>query len=202
MTSRFQHGFTLLELLIAVSLFALLGAMAYGGLNSVVRTQQALQQEGAELARWQFGFGLLQQDLLQAVARDIRDEQGDSRPSFLLGNDGLLLMAFTRAGQRDPLQRGRGSLQRVAYLLEEGRLYRQSWGHPDRARAEPDFRQQLLDDLEAVRLRLRDQEGKWHENWPPANQPQAAGLPTAVEMRFEREDQPPLQRLFRVGGDR
>ena len=46
--ATFPAGFTLLELLVALSIFALISAMAYGGLQSVM-TQQ--QQTGARSER-------------------------------------------------------------------------------------------------------------------------------------------------------
>ncbi len=51
-----QAGFTLLELLVALSIFALISAMAYGGLQSVMTTQQHTAKAAQHLADLQKAY--------------------------------------------------------------------------------------------------------------------------------------------------
>ena len=91
-----QRGFTLLELLIAMAIFAIMAVMAYGGLKTVLATRQAVTERAAELRQLQQTLQLLNEDLLQALPRSIRDELGDPEPAFIGGRSQLLL-SLTRS---------------------------------------------------------------------------------------------------------
>ena len=71
-----QRGFTLLELLVALAIFALVSVMAYGGLASVLDQQFATDEIAGQLARLQKTYLLLQRDFEQLVPRPVRDEYG------------------------------------------------------------------------------------------------------------------------------
>ena len=82
-----QHGFTLLELLIASIIFALMAIMAYGGLSNVMDNSKVSQRALERLKQIQQTVSVLNRDFSQIVERSIRDEYGN--PQFFLsaGND-------------------------------------------------------------------------------------------------------------------
>ena len=57
-----MQGFTLLELLIAVAIFALIGAMAYGGLQQVLVQQQRTGQQSQRLSDLQKSYLIMQRN--------------------------------------------------------------------------------------------------------------------------------------------
>ncbi len=62
-------GFTLLELLVALSIFSIVAVLAYGGLDSVLE-QRILTEESAErLATLQKTYLIIQRDIEQLVPR-------------------------------------------------------------------------------------------------------------------------------------
>ncbi len=191
------RGFTLLELLVALAIFAIMGAMAYGGLNSVLRAADGSREAADTLGRLQLTFGLLQRDLLQAVDRPARDAYGTEQPAMARGRDGETLIRFTRLGQRNPAGLARASLQRVRYRLVGGDLLREWWAHADRGDEAPTGRRRLLREVETVELRFLDGAGRWQDQWPPLDSPDSAGLPAAVELRLTGKGGE-LRRLFRV----
>jgi general secretion pathway protein J len=67
-------GFTLLEMLVALAIFALLSVMSYGGLRSVMEQQAATELEAEQLGQLQKIYLLMQRDFEQAVPRAVRDE--------------------------------------------------------------------------------------------------------------------------------
>ncbi|MCQ8131101.1 PulJ/GspJ family protein, partial [Methylomonas rivi] len=71
MNKRFNRagGFTLLELLVAMAIFAIMAVMAYGGLKTVIDTRRATQAKAAQLRQLQQALYLLNEDLQQAVSR-------------------------------------------------------------------------------------------------------------------------------------
>jgi len=201
---RPQRGFTLLELLVALAIFALLAVMAYGGLSKVLRTEDILDQQLDRLAEVQRTFTFLERDLLQLIPRDIRDQYGDTRP-FLQGRDPLQgsgepLLALTRSGYANPLGVARSELQRVDWRLKDEALYRETWPVLDRAQDSLPRAVRLCTRVQDLRLRFLDDKKKWHRQWPPEDQ-QAGGLqaPLAVEVTLELTDWGELRRLVPLG---
>lgn len=125
-----QQGFTLIELVIAIAILALVSIGAYQFLTStslLARGVQLREQKLMSLARLQ---SVLENDLTQWVDRPVRDELGSQLPSFILDSAGNL--EFTRRGLANPLDRNRSDLLRVRYELRGDQLWRLSWGTLDR----------------------------------------------------------------------
>src|SRR5690606_27761493 len=78
--SLHQRGFTLLEMLVAVVLFAIASALAYGGLRGIVRAQEQGIEAKAQLGRLQFAVSLIERDIASAARRGVRDAYGAPRP--------------------------------------------------------------------------------------------------------------------------
>lgn len=135
-----QRGFTLLEVLVAVSITALIGMGAAQLLGSVVDVRRATDIRTEQLASLQRFNMIVSRDIEQIINRSIRDRYGDTQPALLLDGDAYAL-EFTRTGWRnspfntDP----RSELQRVAYRLESldsdlcepARVRLESWGVTD-----------------------------------------------------------------------
>ncbi len=186
------RGFTLLELLIALSIFGLLSIMAYGGLNSVL-TQRAHTDKAAEqLKALQQTYLVMQRDIEQVMPRPVRDEYGQTLRALV--DDGLLQL--TRGGWSNPLQLPRSSMQRVGYVLEDHQLYRYSWRVLDRAQDSEAVRQLLVENVESFTLRYLDGDLVWSRGWPPALSPDV--FPRAVEVVIEHERFGPIKWLFQL----
>ena len=201
-----QAGFTLLELLVALSIFALLAAMAYGGLNTVLKARSATDAQALRLSQLQYTFFWLGRDIEQTVNRTVRDEFGDPQPALRGVELGDYRLALTRGGWRNPAHRPRSTLQRVAYGLHDDQLLRVYWNVLDRAPDSQPVENVLLDGVERLELRYLDAKKEWHDSWPAAVTgavPGAAGtadLPAAVEVTIETKREGRITRLFGVAG--
>lgn len=196
--TRPQKGFSLLELLVAVAVFAAVSAVAYGGLSSVLQARQQTERHARQLQELQQALGMLQRDLSQALARPVRDPFGDQLPAFYQQQGGYLL-AFTRAGRPNLLGRQQSELRRIAYALEEEKLVRYLWPVLDAPQGLEPYAVPLLEGVIEAELRFLDDERQWHENWPPADrqlEPQAVPLPLAVELTLELEKWGEIRRLI------
>lgn len=183
-----QRGFTLLELLVALAIFALVSVMAYGGLATVLDQQFATDDIAEQLARLQKTYLLLQRDFEQLVPRPVRDEYGDTQAP-LLGDSQL---QFTRGGWSNPAGHPRSSLRRVAYRLEDQELTRYAWAVLDRAQNSEPLEQPLLDGVTEVRSRYLAENDEWQDSWPPGTvaatgDGETFSLPLAVEIQLEHE---------------
>ena len=83
MMRRAPSGFTLLELLIAIALFALLGLATYRMLESVLRSDEVVRAQEIQLRQLSRAVWRLEQDLIQAVPRPVRDGYGDEQNAFI-----------------------------------------------------------------------------------------------------------------------
>jgi len=203
-------GFTLLEVLVAVGIFALFSAMAYGSLLRILDTRDRLETERDYWRTLSLSLMLIEDDLALARKRSVRGTdglavlpafRGQAVDSRALGEPSLV---FTRGGQIVLGDGARSDMQRVGYQLREGTLSRLVWPALDQpvvseARAAP-----LLDHVEELRLRFYEQSVGWVNAWP-ANSPTGAppandALPAAVELTLKIEGRGEIVRLFLVKG--
>lgn len=80
-----QSGFTLLELVIAIALFALLGLAGWRLFDAVVRTQQGAGQHEREIRALQRAVGVIERDAWQAVAGSVVLARGACNCSAAIG---------------------------------------------------------------------------------------------------------------------
>ncbi len=195
-----QAGFTLLELLIALAIFAVLSSLAYGSLRSALFNREQSQQRTEQLARLQMAFLFISRDLEQVVNRPVRNTYGDIQPALFTPQQTYRL-EFTRAGWNNPARTRRSTLQRVAYSVDEGELIRHSWWMLDRTDEKPALSQPLLDGVKEIELRFLDNKNKWNKEWPPLNMDEETKpppLPLAIEITLELQEWGRIRRLFRL----
>lgn len=194
-----QRGFTLLELLIALGIFGLVSAMAYGGLNVVLDARQRTEVQAERLAELEQALLLLGRDLVQVTGRGVRDALGDPLPPMQGGDNGPVALEFTRAGWANPGNRPRSGLQRVAWGIEDDTLIRAHWWVLDRAQDSEPYQARLLGKVQAFTVEFMDAGRNPQESWPPAGA-EPEQLPMAVRVTLELEDWGRLTRLFRIVG--
>ena len=199
---RDPHGFTLLELLVAVAVFAVLSAMAYGGLRNVIDNSQQTNVSMQRLQQVQLTMLHISRDFTQLSQRNIRDEYGNPSNNIRAGEDADILIEFSRGGRRNPAELLRSHIQRVAYKIEDNTLSRQHWPHLDRTQEMQPYESVLLEDVEDASIRFLDNNNEWHDEWPPLSATgQADGNAvalSAIEFTLELQDWGELVRIFAV----
>jgi general secretion pathway protein J len=191
------RGFTLVEILVAIAIFAVLGIASSRLLDQVLRADEASKARGQRLGELQRAMGILERDALQVVARPVRDELGEPLPAVSGGVRGML--EFTRAGWRNPTGAERAELQRVAYMLEGKQLLRFYWPVLDRAEGSEPVRQVLLDEVEQAEVEFVAADGETRQFWPQEDGSAAspgAALPRAVRLRLVVAPWGEIERLF------
>ncbi len=158
-----QRGFTLLEMVVAVSIFAFMGVMAFGGLNSMSRSSQITTETGNRLGEVQFAVTYLARDFMQFSPRRIRNQFGDEEPQLVLDEEGL---RFTRSGWDNLLQQPRSSLQRLHYRFADQQLIRTHWRNLDQGIGEEPVDRVLLNGLKSVQFRLLSAQEEIIDRWP------------------------------------
>ena len=158
-------GFTLIEMLVALAVFAVIGLMSNQLLMQIIDLQELTEARGERLVETQRAIEIVRRDIQQIAHRGVRDELGDSRPGFEINRFGLL--QFTRRGWANPLGHARSELQRVAYATLDGALFRLYWPVLDRGPDSLPIRQLLLSDVTDMEVLAVDYSGVEHRFWPP-----------------------------------
>jgi general secretion pathway protein J len=157
-----QTGFTLLELVIALAIFALLGLASWGLFDGVVRVQQGTTAHEREFRRLQRAVAVIERDLMQLTGQPVVLRQGQ--------------LQFQRSHWRNPLDQPRSERQTLTYRLDNGVLWRESLGEGSPILQ----RQKLFDDVRALNWRLFDRRVGWRGEWPSGGEGNA---PLAVELQ-------------------
>jgi general secretion pathway protein J len=195
-----SRGFTLLELLIALAIFAMTGAMAYSGLQQVLNQQHSTEKVAQRLSDLQKAYRIMQRDLEQLTRRGIRNEFGDS-VGALVGGSGYSGVEFSRTGYANPAGFLRSDIQRVAYVPDQTTLLRRTWRVLDRAQDSVPDEQHLVEGMRRFTIRFLAQDDTWQETWPPPSAAAAgtgSDLPKAIEVVLEVDDMGALRWLFMV----
>ena len=171
-SSKPQLGFTIIEILVALFIFAVVGLMSAQLLGRTVDAYEVLDDRGQRLSQIHRAMIVVERDMLQFRNRSIRLAQNNPVPALMIGDEGALSM--TRGGWRNPLQRPRSELQRVGYRLQGENLMRAYWLVLDRPGDEEPISQTLIEGVEELEFFAIDQNGKEHKFWPP-NQGQGVG---------------------------
>lgn len=164
-----SRGFTLIEILVAVVVLAIMAVAAYAGLNALIRVRENSQKSMQQFEKLQIAMVTLTRDLEQAIARPIRRASGDMAPGMLGGNNNVPVLLFTRNGRPNPLQKPRSSLERIGYGVDNDQLVRYSYPVLDRTVESPPLRQVLLKHVTAFTVSFMDRLGQVSPNWPPLN---------------------------------
>lgn len=160
-------GFTLLELLVAVFVSAVLFALGYAALNQVIERRAALQQQQSELEALRRTVSLLTADLSDSQPRPVRDGNGGAyEPALRVDPRNQRLLTLTRGGRLNAVGLERPALQRVEWTLDQGQLWRVVLPTLESTPSNEPKRRALMSGVRALRLRAQDADGIWHEQWP------------------------------------
>ena len=197
---RKNTGFTLIEVIIAMSIFAILAILSYSGLHSVIMSKTSTEVSLERLQELQMTILTLNSDLQQISNRDAHDALGGSL-NKLSTQSSEYLIEFTRGGWRNPANLARSSLQRVAYQLKDDALIRIYWPHVDRADEEQRVERTLIHNIESLEILFLNEKQEWKEDWPSATalaSTDPAALPAAIDVRLKMNDWGEIKRLIKV----
>ncbi len=197
-----SRGFTLIELLVAMAIFAILAAFAYGALGGTLASAEFLTQRTDRLEMVQRTMRFLSADFQQLAPRPVREQLGDVvAPALVTDVTSEFAVQLTHGGWSNPAGLPRGTLQRVAWRLQDGELVRFHWTVLDRTLDNEPLARVLLDDVESIAFRFLQDNGEWTDEWPPRDRAGPLGLhlrPRAVEIVLTTEQEGVITRLLEV----
>ncbi|WP_407354638.1 type II secretion system minor pseudopilin GspJ [Luteimonas sp. R10] len=193
---RLAHGFTLVEMLVALAVFALLSAAGVTVLAYAADNQGVLRERMQRIGEVQRARAVLRADLSQAAPRPTRNAAGHPAVQAFTGSADAapgLLFALVRRGWSNPEQAPRASLQYVEYRLVEDRLERGT--RPALDGAVLGTPQVLLRGVRTARAHYRYQ-GEWMDGWPGG----ADRVPEALQLDLQIDGIGDVRQLFLMPG--
>jgi general secretion pathway protein J len=202
--TRQQAGFTLLEVLIAIAIFAGIFLIAQQLLSQSIAQRDRLDEEAARMEAQQLLLTWMTLDFEQIIARPVRDALGTPQPAIVGRQQGV---AFTRTGWANPFAlRQRSSLQRVEYFLKDEQLVRWHWPVLDPNQGVEPVEMVMLDGVEDFQVRFLSKSSaagyQWTDIWPDqatlAMPPVLQPLPDSIEVTVFLASGHVLHRFYRV----
>ena len=222
-----RRGFTLIELVVALFITTIIFAMGYSALSQALINRKQVDEQAARLSNVQQALRIMEQDFELLQPRPVRDLSGSGYQSPLVLNQnlsagtsspgnaaasgnatqqGLAYISFTRGGWANPAGLPRSELQRVSYLLRDGKLIRQHLPELDTTGAVLVEERELLDQVEALSFRFMDDGLIWEDSWPTPIIARSSAhdllraRPVAIEVTLKLKDWGTLVRKIEVAG--
>ena len=169
------HGFTLIEIMVAMVIFSIISVMTFQGLQTSIQVQQRVENRATTFKEVQLLMNLLHQDFSNLVRRPVRAAFGKAKkPAFDINPPEQELtdkvysdcrVEFTRIGSSNGIKELRAGLSRVAYCLnDDNDLYRLSWPILDRDQSSLPVESFLLSSVKEFSISL-DEDGlkEWNQ---------------------------------------
>ena len=194
---RGYRGFTLLELLVAIAILAIIGMASWQLLHTVIKARESTSERAKNLDDLQRAVHLMVSDAEQFIDREVTDELGATLPALMTPREGGL--ELTVSGHLALSPERNSDLQRVRYQLKGSELHRYRWNALDRAAGDQPSDLLLLTDVTALQIRYMDLQGHWQATWPPAQavgQESPARSPRALEISVTLKTFGEIRRLI------
>lgn len=199
------RGFTLLELLVAITVLSIVSVIAWRGLDSLVKTRERLEPAADDVRALLVAFGQMEVDLAHIVSSRFVPLAGPELSASNGAGAGFELLRHVGGADAQAVM-----VQRVRYTLIEGQLVRQAAAPTRRLGEETASGLQttpLLANVRALRIRYWSEGAGWTdpEMAPiapaPPGPPGALGTrrPAGLEVIVEQNDGTPYRRVLLVG---
>lgn len=186
-----SRGFTLMELLVALFVFAILAGFSFRAVTALTASEGDVKEQMGALSELQRAVLFWERDIRQIVDRPAQQGFDVSKDAVSIPDDSGVI-EFTRGGNPDYLEQVRSSLQRVRYELnDDGVLLRKSWNIVDHVDDAVPVEMPLLTAVEAVSVSFLDN-GEWGEavadpGVDEQGQPRKKTLPAAIALQLTHE---------------
>jgi general secretion pathway protein J len=187
-----QRAFTLIEVLVALMVFAVLATLTSSVLYNVFDTRKRLTNHSDKIAELQLAIFTLERDLVQAVRRKV-NRGNFIVDSEIIGNNDYL--EFTRMGNINPMSADkRSTLVRVAYFQKDNKLIRKLWTRLDTSKKKS-TESVLLTNVDDIKFAYINSKLELLSRWQVASFTSNV-LPSAIQLNLKLNSLGNISLLF------
>lgn len=179
------RGFTLVELLVAIAIFAVLSALGWKVFDYLIKVKDRNAMHEENLGQLQEAYLQVQRDALQIVPLTA-NISGQVQPALVLNNQQL---SFSKAGVTDPLKQDHSPYERIEYQYnaQDKKIYRLKYPNLNiNASAQP-LSSVLLSDVDQFQITVLNPNelNQWPENSiDPNDLKSLQRLPKGIRIQF------------------
>jgi general secretion pathway protein J len=197
-----NQGFTLLEILVAMAIFTIIGLASSGLLSSVLDNDKASSERFAELEKLQRAMLTIERDVLQAMPRAVRIN-GELNEIVMRGGEDELggsadSLGFVHGGWHNPqYMLPRSTLQLVGYRLQDNKLQRLYGNYLDNVIGYEPKTKDILEGVSNFQVEFlinANEDSEWQESYT------GVVLPTAIAITLTTDAFGEIRREFLLAG--
>jgi len=195
-----QRGFTLMEVMIALFIMAMIALLASQAFNTASSGAAATREAMDRLAAIDRTLVMIETDLRNAIPKVLRARLGEPLPPVYVTQSDDYWLTVMRGGMANPLYQKRTEEVRVGYRYLDETIWRDIWYNPMQLEQEEARQLKLLEGVTFLQIRVLPQTatslaaGPWLDAWPPNTG--NTDLPLAIEVTLTLEDMGEIRRLF------
>ena len=163
-------GFTLIELMVAIFIFAIISTISYRIISSLVTTNQVITNAQNKWGNIAKAINKISISWQKAIPLAVRDENGVLMPA-VLGKNKLAgnfdsQIEFTISGFIGDPEYGLTPPKRIGFRYLNGSLYMISWPYLNRVPANQPQVDLLLNDIDTFSVGFLYPDKQWRDTWP------------------------------------
>lgn len=197
-----RAGFTLLEVLLAMTIFASLSMAANQVFRNVLNSDQQLSEVGNALKDLQKTIIILDSDFRQMLARQYRNGGDDAGEKLIELGDNLLEsqsqgIRFVRGGWVNPQSLfPRSEVVKVGYRIHDEQLQRIRWMYPDDSATTEPAEMTVMKGVNDIQFEVFNEKG-WSKKWDTPLE-----MPKAMRVTLDTKRYGTLTRIYLLPGQK
>ena len=161
-----QHGMTLLEVLIAMTLMVVISAIAFASLNGLIDAKNHTDIVAKNLRQELLTSQQLNNDFSAMIDRTAKDSFGANKQAIIGRYSSI---EFSKNGNSNPLNQHRSELQRVQWFIRDHELVRGTIDQIDPGTSNRWRFRTYLSQVEELNINYINRSGLQSRSWPIAN---------------------------------